>query len=307
MTTIQVYSIRTGWKPLALAAMALAATNSILQANASPTPPPSAAVINACVTKGSGVVHIVSSASECRHDEYFDSWNVTGPAGPAGVAGPAGPEGPAGPAGAKGATGAQGVAGPQGPAGPAGATGATGAAGPIGPAGAAGATGATGPVGPAGATGATGAAGPIGPAGPAGVAGAAGAVGPAGPTGPEGPAGPQGPAGTGSVPANLTAISADLSTTGGVAALGNSAFTYPAGANCVLGDIVLSVNGYGAGALPADGRLLPIASYTPIFSLVGITFGGDGTTNFALPDLRAFAPKGLQYSICVEGIFPAGN
>jgi microcystin-dependent protein len=70
---------------------------------------------------------------------------------------------------------------------------------------------------------------------------------------------------------------------------------------------VLSVNGYGQGALPADGRLLPINGNTAIFSLVGTTFGGDGTTDFALPDLRAFAPKGLQYSICVEGTFPSHN
>ena len=72
------------------------------------------------------------------------------------------------------------------------------------------------------------------------------------------------------------------------------------------GDVVLSVNGYGAGgALPADGRILPIAGNTALFSLIGINFGGDGVTNFALPDLRAFAPKGLQYSICATiGIFP---
>jgi microcystin-dependent protein len=51
---------------------------------------------------------------------------------------------------------------------------------------------------------------------------------------------------------------------------------------------------------------LPIASFAPAFSILGITFGGDGTTDFGLPDLRAFAPQGLQYSICVEGIFPSG-
>jgi microcystin-dependent protein len=71
---------------------------------------------------------------------------------------------------------------------------------------------------------------------------------------------------------------------------------------------VLSVNGYGGfNAMPADGRLLPITGYTAIFSLIGINFGGNGTTNFALPDLRAFAPKGLQYSICVNGTFPSQN
>ena len=310
MRTKQNYSIRAGWKPLAFTALVVTATVSSERANALPNPPPTAAVVKACVSKITGIVHIVGSPSECRFDEYFDSWNVTGPAGPAGVAGPAGAagaQGPAGPAGAKGATGAQGTQGVAGPQGPAGATGATGATGAVGPAGA---TGAAGPIGPAGATGAAGAAGPVGPAGAAGAAGAPGAVGPAGPagpTGPEGPAGPQGPAGTGAVPANLAAISADLSTTGGVADLGSSFFVYPAGANCVVGNVVLSVNGYGAGALPADGRLLPINGNSAIFSLVGTNFGGDGTTNFGLPDLRAFAPKGLQYSICVDGIFPSGN
>lgn len=35
-----------------------------------------------------------------------------------------------------------------------------------------------------------------------------------------------------------------------------------------------------------DGQLLPIASNTALFSLLGTTFGGDGRTTFALPDLR---------------------
>ena len=35
-----------------------------------------------------------------------------------------------------------------------------------------------------------------------------------------------------------------------------------------------------------DGRLLPIAQYTALFSLLGTTYGGDGRTTFALPDLR---------------------
>ena len=35
-----------------------------------------------------------------------------------------------------------------------------------------------------------------------------------------------------------------------------------------------------------DGRLLPIAQNQAIFSLLGTTYGGNGTTNFALPDLR---------------------
>ena len=35
-----------------------------------------------------------------------------------------------------------------------------------------------------------------------------------------------------------------------------------------------------------DGRLLPIASHTALFSILGTTYGGNGRTDFALPDLR---------------------
>jgi len=38
--------------------------------------------------------------------------------------------------------------------------------------------------------------------------------------------------------------------------------------------------------LPADGRLLPISSFSALFSLLGCTYGGDCRTTFALPDLR---------------------
>lgn len=39
-----------------------------------------------------------------------------------------------------------------------------------------------------------------------------------------------------------------------------------------------------------DGRLLPIAQYTALFSILGTTYGGNGTTNFGLPDLRGRVP-----------------
>jgi len=38
-----------------------------------------------------------------------------------------------------------------------------------------------------------------------------------------------------------------------------------------------------------DGSLLPINRYTALFSLLGTTYGGDGRTTFALPDLRSRA------------------
>lgn len=35
-----------------------------------------------------------------------------------------------------------------------------------------------------------------------------------------------------------------------------------------------------------DGQILPIASNSALFSLLGTTYGGDGRTTFGLPDLR---------------------
>lgn len=39
-----------------------------------------------------------------------------------------------------------------------------------------------------------------------------------------------------------------------------------------------------------DGSLLMISSNTALFALLGTTYGGDGRTNFALPDLRGRVP-----------------
>jgi microcystin-dependent protein len=40
------------------------------------------------------------------------------------------------------------------------------------------------------------------------------------------------------------------------------------------------------------GQLLSIAQNTALFSILGTTYGGDGRTTFALPDLRGRAPIG---------------
>jgi len=39
-----------------------------------------------------------------------------------------------------------------------------------------------------------------------------------------------------------------------------------------------------------DGQILPINQNQALFSLLGTTYGGDGRTNFALPDLRGRTP-----------------
>jgi len=243
--------------------------------------------VSACVNSSTGAVRIVTSTALCVAGEIGMSWAVTGAVGPAGPQGPAGAQGPAGSAGQIGPAGPQGTPGV---AGPTGATGLTGSTGPTGPAGA------QGPAGPTGATGAT---------------GATGSQGPQGLLGNTGPQGLQGPAGSNAtVPANITKLSSVLAYA--PYAVSGDGYAYTSNFNydtslCQIGDIVLSVNGYATGAMPADGRLLPINIYAPAFSLMGTNYGGNGTTNFALPDLRPFAPLGLQYSICVEGIFPSRN
>jgi microcystin-dependent protein len=40
-----------------------------------------------------------------------------------------------------------------------------------------------------------------------------------------------------------------------------------------------------------SGQILPIAQNTALFSLLGTTFGGNGQTTFALPDLRGRVPN----------------
>ncbi len=44
------------------------------------------------------------------------------------------------------------------------------------------------------------------------------------------------------------------------------------------------------GWLPCDGRTLPIQSNQALASLLGSQYGGDGRTNFNLPDLRGRVP-----------------
>jgi microcystin-dependent protein len=58
-----------------------------------------------------------------------------------------------------------------------------------------------------------------------------------------------------------------------------------------LGEIILA--GFAltpTGYLPCNGQLVPINQYPALFSLLGTNFGGDGRSNFGLPDLRSRAP-----------------
>lgn len=58
-----------------------------------------------------------------------------------------------------------------------------------------------------------------------------------------------------------------------------------------LGEIRLFPWGYAPrGWLPCDGRQLPLPQNTALFALLGVQYGGDGRTNFNLPDLRGRVP-----------------
>lgn len=88
-----------------------------------------------------------------------------------------------------------------------------------------------------------------------------------------------------------------------------------AGPGCTWGEVKLFAGNFPPqGWLFADGRLLPLSGATAaLFSLLGINFGGNATTNFGLPDLRAAAPRSangtpVDYIICVMGpTFPSRN
>ena len=82
------------------------------------------------------------------------------------------------------------------------------------------------------------------------------------------------------------------------------------------------------GWLAADGSTYPISAWPDLFNAIGNTFGGDGQTNFAVPNLTGAAPVGtgispggamvtmgeqvqgqtpglgLDYLICTNGILP---
>ena len=58
-----------------------------------------------------------------------------------------------------------------------------------------------------------------------------------------------------------------------------------------LSEIRMMSFGYApTGWAMCNGQLLPINQNQALFSLLGTTFGGNGQTNFALPDLRGNTP-----------------
>jgi microcystin-dependent protein len=74
-----------------------------------------------------------------------------------------------------------------------------------------------------------------------------------------------------------------------------------------------------AGWASANGQLLSIADNESLFKVIGTTYGGDGLTNFALPDLRGriaigadsanpiVSPKGAESVTVTQSELPSAN
>jgi Phage Tail Collar Domain len=93
------------------------------------------------------------------------------------------------------------------------------------------------------------------------------------------------------------------------------------------GEIIGSISTFAGNFAPrefanCDGRLLQVKDYPALFSILGTTYGGDGRTTFALPDLRPFSNDGQpdtgkrhrvdwnevgmpRQVICINGIYPS--
>jgi microcystin-dependent protein len=54
-----------------------------------------------------------------------------------------------------------------------------------------------------------------------------------------------------------------------------------------------------------QGQILPISQYSALFSLIGTYYGGNGTSNFQLPDLRSRVP--MKYGSFVGNDYVIGE
>ena len=86
--------------------------------------------------------------------------------------------------------------------------------------------------------------------------------------------------------AKTTAIAAAFAS---ASAIGSTAFAQ----ECFLGEVkMVGFNFAPRGYALAHGQILPINQNQSLYSILGTTYGGDGRTTFALPDLRGRVPIG---------------
>lgn len=71
-----------------------------------------------------------------------------------------------------------------------------------------------------------------------------------------------------------------------------------------VGEIRLFAGNFApAGWMMCEGQLLPISENETLFQLIGTTYGGDGQSTFALPDLRGRVPlhQGNGFTLADSG------
>ena len=84
-----------------------------------------------------------------------------------------------------------------------------------------------------------------------------------------------------------------------------------AGSQPYLGDVIRFAGNFPPrGWEFCNGQILSIADNQALFSILGTTYGGDGRTNFALPNLKdeGKLPNSnavVQYIIATQGTYPS--
>src|SRR5262245_26991416 len=74
----------------------------------------------------------------------------------------------------------------------------------------------------------------------------------------------------------------------------------------ILGEVIAFAGNFvPSGWAPTNGQLLPINQNQALFSLLGTTYGGDGRTNFGLPDLRDHTVVGTGNGVAIGSNFGA--
>ena len=85
------------------------------------------------------------------------------------------------------------------------------------------------------------------------------------------------------------------------------------GGGCTLGDIdYFATRRYLRDYFFASGYLLSVAQNSALFGLIGTTFGGNGKTDFALPNLPdlsgnvwPYLPSSVVPYVCLSGLYPS--
>ena len=92
-------------------------------------------------------------------------------------------------------------------------------------------------------------------------------------------------------------------------------------ADCMIGELTTFAGNFvPRGYALANGQIMDVFGNDALFSILGTTYGGDGRTNFSLPDIDNglkhrrqdpstgnYVELELKTLICVNGVYPSRN